>query len=317
MTTFSITRSFNAPKDLVFQAFSTEAAMSEWWGPVGMDISVKSFDFRPGGKFHYKMEGKGQIMWGLFIYASINAPDSIEFVNSFSDEAGNICKPPFAIDFPLEIFNRLSFHENNGITTITLKGYPLRSTTAQDTVYQSMFGSMNQGFSGTFDQLEKYLESKLLLRKELKTNNKARTTTYLNFPGNTEDAFNFYKDVFKTAFHGKGIQRFGDVQGVEGMPPLSEADKKLILHIELPITGGHILMATDAPETMGFKLNQGNNMHVNIEPETKEETKRLFDALSEAGVVTMPLQDMFWGAYFGSCTDKYGINWMFSYNNVE
>ncbi len=315
MTTFSITRSFNAPKDLVFQAFSNEAALAEWWGPVGMALTVKSFDFSPGGKFHYKMEGNGQTMWGLFNYVSITPPDSIEFINSFSDEAGNICKPPFAIDFPLEIFNKLSLQEINGVTTITLKGHPLRATAAQEAVYNSMSGSMNQGFAGTFDQLEKYLESRLLLRKELKTNRKARTTTYLNFPGNTEDAFNFYRSVFKTDFHGKGIQRFGDVQGVEGIPPLSDADKKLILHIELPITGGHVLMATDAPESMGFKLNQGSNMHINVEPETREETKRLFDALSDAGIITMPLQDMFWGAYFGSCTDKYGINWMFNYSD--
>ena len=82
------------------------------------------------------------------------------------------------------------------------------------------------------------------------------------------------------------------------------------MHIELPITGGHILMGTDAPETMGFTIIKGNNVNINLEPDTREETKRLFDALSAGGTITMELQDMFWGAYFGSCTDKYGINWM-------
>ena len=71
-------------------------------------------------------------------------------------------------------------------------------------------------------------------------------------------------------------------------------------------------MATDAPKEMGFTLNRGNNMHICLEPETRAETKRLFDALSNGGNITMPLADMFFGAYFGECSDKYGINWMFS-----
>ena len=140
----------------------------------------------------------------------------------------------------------------------------------------------------------------------------ARTSTYLNFPGTTEEVFLFYKSVFGTEFTGGGLQRFGDVPGPEGMPPLSDEDKKLILHAELPILGGHVLMATDAPESMGFKLIPGNNMHINLEPETREETKKLFDSLSAGGTVTMDMQDMFFGAYYGSCTDKYGINWMFT-----
>jgi len=97
---------------------------------------------------------------------------------------------------------------------------------------------------------------------------------------------------------------------MEGAPPLSEADKKLIMHIELPIVGGHVIMGTDAPESMGFKVNQGNNVHLSLEPDTRTETKKIFDALAEGGNVTMQLQDMFWGAYYGSVTDKYGINWM-------
>jgi len=74
-------------------------------------------------------------------------------------------------------------------------------------------------------------------------------------------------------------------------------------------------MATDAPESMGFKIQPGNNMHINLEPGSREETERLFVALSEGGVVTMPLQDIFWGAYFASFTDKYGVNWMLNYQS--
>ena len=139
----------------------------------------------------------------------------------------------------------------------------------------------------------------------------ARVSTYLNFPRNTEEAFNFYQSVFGGEFEG-GISRFGDIPPMEGMHSLPEQDKKLVMHISLPILGGHRLMGTDAPESMGFKVNYGNNVYINLEPDTRKETKKLFDALSAGGTVTMELADMFWGAYYGSCTDKYGVQWMFN-----
>ena len=142
----------------------------------------------------------------------------------------------------------------------------------------------------------------------------ARVSTYLNFSNYTEEAFNFYKSVFGTEFTAPGIRRMGDMPPQEGMPPLSDEMKNLVMHVELPITGGYILMGTDAPEQMGFKVNFGNNIYINLEPDTKEETKKLFDALSARGAVEMDLQDMFWGAYFGSCADKYGVKWMFNCN---
>lgn len=139
----------------------------------------------------------------------------------------------------------------------------------------------------------------------------ASVSTYLNFPRNTEEAFNFYKSVFNTEFIGE-ISRMGDVPPQEGRPSLAEADKNLVMHIMLPILNGHLLMGTDAPESMGFHLTPGNNMYINLQPDTRVETKRLFDGLSEGGTITMPLTDMFWGDYFGSCTDKFGVQWMFN-----
>jgi PhnB protein len=137
----------------------------------------------------------------------------------------------------------------------------------------------------------------------------ARVSTYLNFRRNTEEVFNFYRSVFGGEFSAGGIGRFSDVPQTEGMPDLAEDDKNLIMHIELPILGGHVLMGSDAPESMGFKVNFGNNIYINLEPDTRKETKRLFDALSAGGKITMELQIMFWGDYFGSCTDKYGVQW--------
>ena len=139
----------------------------------------------------------------------------------------------------------------------------------------------------------------------------ASVTTYLNFPRSTEAAFLFYQAVFGGEFNG-GIRRFSDVPEQPGQPPMPEADKHLVMHVALPILGGHIIMGTDAPETMGFTLKQGNNVYINLQPDTRVETERLFNELAEGGKVEMPLTEMFWGAYFGSLTDKFGIQWMFN-----
>ena len=140
----------------------------------------------------------------------------------------------------------------------------------------------------------------------------AQVSTYLNFPRHTEEAFNFYKSVFGGEFSRGGIAHFSDIPAQEGMPKLAEEDLNLVMHIELPILGGHLLMVTDAPESMGFKLQFGNNVYINLEPDTKAETKRLFLALAENGQVEQNLEDMFWGSYYGSLTDKYGVRWMFN-----
>ena len=137
----------------------------------------------------------------------------------------------------------------------------------------------------------------------------ARTSTYLNFARSTEEAFNFYKSVFGTEFVG-GIARFGDIPAQEGQPPISDDDKQLVMNVQLPILGGHLLMGTDAPESMGFQLNQGNNVYICLDPDTRAEADRLFAALSEEGEVEMGMEEMFWGDYFGSLVDKFGARWM-------
>jgi PhnB protein len=144
----------------------------------------------------------------------------------------------------------------------------------------------------------------------------AHVSTYLNFKNQTEEAFNFYKTIFGTEFEG-GINRFADVPRAEGMPEISEKDKNLVMHVALPILGGHLLMGTDAPESMGFKLQQGNNVYISLHPDTRAEADRLFAALSENGVVEMPMQEMFWGDYYGSLSDTYGVKWMINCANKQ
>ena len=188
----------------------------------------------------------------------------------------------------------------------------------------------------------------------------ASVSTYLNFPRQTEEAFVFYRSVFGGAFNGP-IHRFADMPAQPGQPPLAEADRKLVMHVELPILGGHVLMGTDAPESMGFQCKPGNNvyinlqpdsraeadrnlvmhvalpilgghvlmgtdapesmgftvppgnnMYINLEPDTRAETDRLFAELGKGGTFEMALQEMFWGSYWGSLSDRFGVRWMFN-----
>lgn len=140
----------------------------------------------------------------------------------------------------------------------------------------------------------------------------ARVSTYLNFMGNAEEAFEFYRTVFGTDYT-EPIQRMGDVPASPEGPTLSEAEQRMVMHVELPILGGHVLMATDMIESMGHDLRIGNNTTINLEPDTLEETQRLYDALSTGSSDCAPLTEMFWGATWGTCLDRFGVRWMFNF----
>jgi PhnB protein len=140
----------------------------------------------------------------------------------------------------------------------------------------------------------------------------ARVTTYLNFQGHAEEAFDFYRKVFGTDYSGP-INRMGDMPADPAAPTLSEAEKQMVMHVELPILAGHVIMATDLLASMNHELKIGNNVTINLEPDSREETQRLYDALSEGATECAPLADMFWGATWGTCLDRFGVRWMFNF----
>ena len=137
----------------------------------------------------------------------------------------------------------------------------------------------------------------------------ARTCIYLTFKGNAEEAFNFYRDVFKTDFT-EGPLRMEDMSEMPDMPPLSDNEKKLIMHVSLPILGGHVLMGCDDLDALGRKFIVGTNVSILLELDTREETEQLFETLSKGGEVKMPLKDMFWGDYYGELVDRFGVQWL-------
>jgi PhnB protein len=136
----------------------------------------------------------------------------------------------------------------------------------------------------------------------------SRVSTYLNFAGQTEEAFKFYASVFGTQISGD-IFRMGDMAGPEAT--LTDAEKNMVGHVELPILAGHVLMGTDMIESLGQHLTVGNNVTINLETDTRDETDRLFSALAEGGHESAAPQDMPWG-YWGVTLDRYGVRWMFN-----
>lgn len=139
----------------------------------------------------------------------------------------------------------------------------------------------------------------------------AQINPYVNFSGNTEEAFNFYRSVFGGEF--LALSRFGDTPHGEQMPA-NEKDK--IMHVSLPI-GNTVLMGTDALESQGHTLTFGNNFSIAISPDSMDEAKNIFEGLATGGNVQQPLEKMFWGAWFGMLVDKFGIQWMINYDDSQ
>jgi PhnB protein len=304
--TIHVTRDFAAELPLVWDAWTKPELLDLWWAPKPFRTQTKSMDFREGGRWHYGMiSDENEVHWCLLDYKKIEHQKSYSGLDGFCDEDANLNTA-----FPRSLWTN-EFKANRENTTVNIV---IKYETLEDLEKIVSYG-FKEGFSAAMENLDYYMETKFKLRNELKPSRLPRVCTYLNFPGNTEEAFLFYRSVFKSEFSGKGIQRFGDIPADQDHPPVAESIKKMILHIELPINGNHVLMGTDAPEEMGFTLTSGNNMHISVEPETREEAKRIFEELAAGGNVTMPLEDMFFGAYYGSLTDKYGINWMINHIN--
>ena len=133
----------------------------------------------------------------------------------------------------------------------------------------------------------------------------AEVATYLNLPGTTEAAFEFYKSVFGTEYTADGIMRMGDIPPDPDAPPLTDAQKQAVMHVSLPILGGHLLMGTDHPD-----VTMGDCVQIMLSPDSREEADDLYAKLSAGGTAHQPMDDMFWGDYWGMLTDKFGINWM-------
>ncbi len=155
---FVLSRLLKAPRELVFACFTEPEHMKQWWGPKGFKVIAANMELRPGGFYHYGMQAPdGSKMWGKFVYREIEKPSRIVLVNSFSDEAGGITRHPMAPSWPLQMLSTFLFDTEGDGTRLTIKWVPLNPTGEERATFEGGFASMNQGWSGTFEQLEAYL----------------------------------------------------------------------------------------------------------------------------------------------------------------
>lgn len=155
---FVISRTFNASREAVFDAFTRPEAINRWWGPKGFTVITSNMDLRPGGRYHYGMRApNGMEMWGKSVYREIVRPERLVFVNSFSDADGGISRHPMSPDWPLELFSTLIFEDVGGRTKLTITWVPINPTEKERVTFDGGHDSMKQGWTGTLDQLEGYL----------------------------------------------------------------------------------------------------------------------------------------------------------------
>jgi uncharacterized protein YndB with AHSA1/START domain len=156
---FVISRVFDAPRKLVWAAFTEPERMKEWWGPKGCKVIASTMDMRPGGIYHYGMQTPdGATMWGKFVFREIAPPQRLVFVNSFSDEAGGITRHPMSPTWPLETLSTLTFEdEPGGKTKVTIRWAPHNASDEERNTFDTSHDGMRKGWGGTMDQLAKYL----------------------------------------------------------------------------------------------------------------------------------------------------------------
>src|SRR5690606_2992252 len=230
--TIHVHRSFDAPVDLVWAAWTDPQIHDHWWAPKPWKTETHAQEFKKGGFWHYSMVGpEGERHWCLFDYDQIKEQKSFSGLDAFCDENRVISddKPRMYWENTFaprgeqtDVSVRIEFEKEEDIATIIEMGF-------------------KEGFSMGLQNLDDYIAAQFYLRKQKRSSRNARVSTYLNFPGNTEEVFSFYRSVFLTEFVG-GIQRFSDVPPNPDQPTMSDQVKKMVLHVELPILGGHILM---------------------------------------------------------------------------
>lgn len=159
MKPFEISRVFDAPRERVWRAWTEVEHLKKWWGPRGFTVSHCTLDLRPGGLMHYclRAPGGGE-MWGRFLFREIVKPERLVWINSFSDPKGGVTRHPGHAGWPLEMLTTVEFAETSGKTTVTVRWTPHEASEAERKVFDDGRASMNQGWSGTFEQLGAHLE---------------------------------------------------------------------------------------------------------------------------------------------------------------
>lgn len=248
---FVISRTFDAPRELVFAAFTEPERMKHWWGPKGFTVIHSKRDLRVGGIYHYCLRSpEGQEMWGKFVYREIVKPERLVFINSFSDKAGGMTRHPLSPNWPLEMLSTVIFAEREGKTTLTVKWAPHAAKEVERQTFDAAHEGMRMGWTGTLDQLTVYLEKR---EKEkavvVSKNNPLVLTRIFNVPR---------ERVFKAWTDSKLMARWWGPKDFTN--PVCELDVRSIGKIRIDMTGpdgtvypmGGIFHEIAAPERLVF-----------------------------------------------------------------
>lgn len=155
---FVIERVFDAPRDLVWKAWTEKDRLMQWWGPKGFKMLVGTLDLKPGGSFHYGMQAPdGGEMWGKWVFREIVKPERLSFVNSFSDKDGGLTRHPMAPTWPIEMLGTMTLVDQGSKTLLVNRMVALNPTDEERATFEGGFDNMKQGFGGTWDQLAAYL----------------------------------------------------------------------------------------------------------------------------------------------------------------
>jgi predicted 3-demethylubiquinone-9 3-methyltransferase (glyoxalase superfamily)/uncharacterized protein YndB with AHSA1/START domain len=287
---FTISRTFDAPRDLVWKAWTEAERMAQWWGPKGAAIRVMKLDLRPGGIFHYAMQYQpGRDVFGRMAYREIAAPERLVFVTSFSDAQGGITRAPFpqiGETWPLEVLNTVTLTERDGKTTVSVRGEPINATGEELATFMRMFDSMRQGFGGTFDKLAAYLAQGRDAKQGMKGQAMAKNTICLWYDKDAEAAARFYAETFPDS----------SVGAVHRAPSDYPSGKKGdVLTVQFTVAGIPCLGLNGGP---AFKHNEAFSFQVATDDQ--QETDRYWNAIVGNGGQESAC---------GWCKDKWGISW--------
>ena len=287
---FIITRTFDAPRERVIAAWTKADRLPHWWGPKGARATVKALDVRAGGRFHYSLRmPDGSALWGKWAFTEVALPDRLVYLSSFSDENFGTTRHPMAPVWPLEILTTVTFTEKDGRTTQIVRWEPVNASAEEIEAFNNMHASMEGGWGGSFEELTTHLARMAPIPQAV--------TPYLT-QNDCAKAIDWYKEVF----------------GAVERTRMPAKDGKHIMHCDLAINGGTILMSDEFGEhDDALSPQRGAKSPVSIAlqlalPADVDTTFKT--ALAHGGAKLMAPEDTFWGARFAMFADPFGHRWM-------
>ena len=287
---FIITRTFDAPRERVVAAWTNADQLPHWWGPKGARATVKALDVRAGGRLHYSLRmPDDSALWGKWAFTEVALPDRLVYLSSFSDENFGTTRHPMAPVWPLEILTTVTFTEKDGRTTQIVRWEPVNASAEEIEAFNGMHASMEGGWGGSFEELTTHL-ARMAPRPQA-------ITPYLTQP-DAAKAIDWYKVVF----------------GAVERTRMLHKDGKRLMHCDLVINGGTILMSDEFGEhDDALSPQRGAKSPVSIAlqlalPADVDTTFKT--ALEHGGTKLMAPEDTFWGARFVMFTDPFGHRWM-------